>query len=339
MANSSILLDNDEKTEVPAAVRLAQQQGFLSMEKQPVVPVAKLFFSFDIVNSTVYKANTVNWPIIIKGLLDYIRRCVQREADLQGASLWRVIGDEMVFVYQIIDKRELYPAVDAIFRITQRVSLSIRTGKFFNTLEEQKLQKAEIEVLKSQEILSIKAAAWIAAISKEMKSPYDNIQTEYESDGSNIPIVEYLGRDIDTGFRLKAYTQRRRLIVSFELVCLIAEFLEKEAENLFYIIDYAKLKGVWNRALYPIIWYYKKEASVYKGYKRDEIEMRGDRAEMSDFPLYLNTVAGGLDCRNQAIGGFSFVVKIYALPVVEIIGQFLYLLGRYGFDAQIGYCF
>ena len=69
------------------------------------------------------------------------------------------------------------------------------------------------------------------------------------------------------------------------------------------------------------------QASVYKGYKRDKIEMRGDRAEMSDFPLYLNTVAGGLDCRNQAIGGFSFVVKIYALPVVEIIGQLLYLLG------------
>lgn len=68
MANSSILLDNDEKTEIPAAVRLAQQQGFLSMEQQPVVPVAKLFFSFDIVNSTVYKANTVNWPIIIKCL-------------------------------------------------------------------------------------------------------------------------------------------------------------------------------------------------------------------------------------------------------------------------------
>ena len=81
------------------------------------------------------------------------------------------------------------------------------------------------------------------------------------------------------------------------------------------------------------------EASVYKGYKRDKIEMRGDRAEISDFPLYLNTVAGGLDRRDQTIGGFSFVVKIYALPVVEIIGQFLYLLGRYGFDAQIGYGF
>ena len=63
-----------------------------------------------------------------------------------------------------------------------------------------------------------------------------------------------------------------------------------------------------------------QKTSVYKGYKQDKIEMRGDRAEMSDFPLYLNTVAGGLDCRDQTIGGFSFVVKIYALPVVEIIG-------------------
>lgn len=62
------------------------------------------------------------------------------------------------------------------------------------------------------------------------------------------------------------------------------------------------------------------ETSVYKGYKQDKIEMRGDRAEMSDFPLYLNTVAGGLDRRDQTIGGFSFVVKIYALPVIEIIG-------------------
>ena len=56
------------------------------------------------------------------------------------------------------------------------------------------------------------------------------------------------------------------------------------------------------------------------GLKEQAKEMRGDRAEISDFPLYLNTVAGGLDCRDQAISGFSFVVKIYAVPVVEIIG-------------------
>ena len=63
-----------------------------------------------------------------------------------------------------------------------------------------------------------------------------------------------------------------------------------------------------------------EQTSVYKGYKRDKIEMRVDRVEVSDFPLYLNTVAGGLDRRDQTIGGFSFVVKIYAVPVIEIIG-------------------
>lgn len=78
---------------------------------------------------------------------------------------------------------------------------------------------------------------------------------------------------------------------------------------------YKWVRGFWKKQNYTA-----KETSVYKGYKRDKIEMRGDRAEISDFPLYLNTVAGGLDCRDQTIGGFSFVVKIYAVPVVEIIG-------------------
>ena len=97
------------------------------------------------------------------------------------------------------------------------------------------------------------------------------------------------------------------------------------------LIDAYKIKNQSNETVMI-------QASVYKGYKRDKIEMRGDRAEISDFPLYLNTVAGGLDRRDQTIGGFSFVVKIYALPVVEIIGQLLYLLGRYGFNAQFGDC-
>ena len=82
------------------------------------------------------------------------------------------------------------------------------------------------------------------------------------------------------------------------------------------------LLGAWGAGtvLLLALCFLPKQTSVYKGYKQDKIEMRGDRAEMSDFPLYLNTVAGGLDCRDQTIGGFSFVVKIYALPVVEIIG-------------------
>ena len=110
------------------------------------------------------------------------------------------------------------------------------------------------------------------------------------------------------------------------------QLTQEEFGKLFYVTR--QTVSNWeNGKSYPDL-----QTSVYKGYKRDKIEMRGDRAEISDFPLYLNTVAGGLDRRDQTIGGFSFVVKIYAVPVVEIIGQLLYLLGRYGFNAQFGDC-
>ena len=127
--------------------------------------------------------------------------------------------------------------------------------------------------------------------------------------------------------------RKKKIIVAVAavLVLMVGLMAWKKSET--------KLSGRYKTDQSTQYIYMLPETSVYKGYKQDKIEMRGDRAEMSDFPLYLNTVAGGLDRRDQTIGGFSFVVKIYALPVVEIIGQFLYLLGRYGFDAQIGYCF
>ena len=97
----------------------------------------------------------------------------------------------------------------------------------------------------------------------------------------------------------------------------IGDFVSKPVTGICKIEDILYLNPQDER---NNILYYLMKTSVYKGYKQDKIEMRGDRAEISDFPLYLNTVAGGLDRRDQTIGGFSFVVKIYAVPVVEIIG-------------------
>ena len=97
----------------------------------------------------------------------------------------------------------------------------------------------------------------------------------------------------------------------------IAQIIKYEGDNSTFVWKHPSED--FNTSTQLIV-HESQETSVYKGYKQDKIEMRGDRAEMSDFPLYLNTVAGGLDRRDQTIGGFSFVVKIYAVPVVEIIG-------------------
>ena len=108
--------------------------------------------------------------------------------------------------------------------------------------------------------------------------------------------------------------RKKKIIVAVAavLVLMVGLMAWKKSET--------KLSGRYKTDQSTQYIYMLPETSVYKGYKQDKIEMRGDRAEMSDFPLYLNTVAGGLDRRDQTIGGFSFVVKIYTVPVMEIIG-------------------
>ena len=104
------------------------------------------------------------------------------------------------------------------------------------------------------------------------------------------------------------------------LVLLYLTHYVRMCSRCSILLSHSLLESAHSFSSVSISVYKSFKTSVYKGYKRDKIEMRGDRAEMSDFPLYLNTVAGGLDRRDQTIGGFSFVVKIYAVPVVEIIG-------------------
>ena len=117
----------------------------------------------------------------------------------------------------------------------------------------------------------------------------------------------------------KNYTLKKETDKIFQLVEQMLYYARSENTEKDYFVKQLQLDEVIHNVILKFR-HSLMETSVYKGYKQDKIEMRGDRAEMSDFPLYLNTVAGGLDRRDQTIGGFSFVVKIYAVPVVEIIG-------------------
>ena len=225
----------------------------IEKKEQNSYPRVKLFFSFDIVNSTMYKSVTGNWPIIIPQLLEDIRTRVFEISDLALCSLWRVIGDEMIFVMPIYSIEEMAMAIDSVFEVTQKISKHLKNGKFFDMLEGQSIQRREIELLKIQTPLSIKSAAWIAIINEKVESPYECIKFNYSASSQNQIITEYLGRDIDTGFRLKTYTQDRRLIVSYELAYILAKY--GKAKELF-IMDYVRMKGVWNETLYPVIWFH-----------------------------------------------------------------------------------
>ena len=228
-------------------------------------PCVLLFFSFDIVNSTMYKELTGNWPLVMRSLLSDIITRVHRIDVLFTSYLWRVIGDEIVFVLPVQNEFALTEAVEAIFEVTQKITISLNSGKFFDTLVDQTIQQQEINILKSQNTLSVKAAAWTAVVNNKLDSPFDNVAIDYLADEHNHHnISEFLGKDIDTGFRLKQYTQDRRLCISVELAYL----LDRASRKMhLHIMDYVRLKGVWNEALYPIIWYYN--AGIVKKCQRE----------------------------------------------------------------------
>lgn len=211
-----------------------------------------LFFSFDIVNSSRYKRiNYKEWSVVLYHLLNEIKDRVSKE--MESAVLWRAIGDEMIFFINIKNIDNISEYVNKIFKLMCDFTRCIYNEEFY---KKYCSDKDNVYILKLQNNLAIQAAAWIAAVTNEKYNihPYENSIIEYYNNKSNYKIVDFIGNDIDGGFRIKKYTCQRRLVLSFEL----AYILSKKTDDLskLNIITYRSLKGIWNERLYPIIWYH-----------------------------------------------------------------------------------
>lgn len=230
----------------------------------------ELFFSFDIVNSSLYKdENYFGWPVVLTSLLTGIQGTVAKE--IPQAQLWRVLGDEIIFFVTIKNIDEVYGAVDSVYNTLVNFNLQLRSGRFFENLtvtndlvkDAGSSENIGNDTLKANNIIAVQAASWLAIVidgdkEGEKFRPYDNIFKRYHIN-ENQQINEFLGQDIDTGFRLKKETQDRRLVVSLELAIILSErtgYLSR-----LHIITYKALKGVWKNRLYPIIWYHDKAMS------------------------------------------------------------------------------
>ncbi len=68
-----------------------------------------------------------------------------------------------------------------------------------------------------------------------------------------------MGPDIDEGFRLCGYAEKKQMIISPKLVYLLLKAYKDDRDKLnvlclnFRIVTYISMKGVWEHRLYPII--------------------------------------------------------------------------------------
>lgn len=218
-----------------------------------------LFFSFDIVNSTSYKTiNYYGWAQVLNLLFKELRKEVCNK--IHGSEMWRVLGDEAIFVIKIRNEDDLQEYINKIFKIMVLMIFKLKTGHFFDF-------DSNANLMKLQNILSLKTSAWLAIVNdigdisdKDiLQKDIDNIFERYQpQDGCEI--FEFLGNDIDTGFRIATQTQDGRMVLSYELAYLISQ--KTESLSFLHIITYKKLKGVWKDKLYPIIWYHDPKAYV-----------------------------------------------------------------------------
>ena len=243
-----MVADNDLKKYGELFNEIHKEQGNEEKGSRTV----ELFFSFDIVNSSSYKdVNFYGWQEVLISLLTLLQRNVAKE--IPEAQLWRVLGDEVIFFVTISDIDEIYQSVDSIYAVLVNANRTLKDGSFFETLDKR---QRGVGTLKCNNILAVQSAAWLAIVSNGKEDdfqPYDNIFKKYENSNGQ-SINEFLGQDIDIGFRIKKKTQDRRLTVSLELAKILSD--KTEYLSRLHIITYKSLKGVWKDRLYPIIWYH-----------------------------------------------------------------------------------
>lgn len=199
-----------------------------------------LFMSVDLAGSTAFKAQAIGegespeWleafeaffrevPLIMMG---QIAAAFAMEDEVPDTGVWKVIGDEIVFM--------AYPSTA---REAQRLLVA-----FYKTVINYDKKIFERWPLR------IKGCCWAAQISRRNRA----IEIP-EMLGANTEqaYVDYLGPDVDTGFRLAACGGRGQVIVSSNLVHLVCD-MEDHLGIQFHYTGRKVLKGVYNGRPYPL---------------------------------------------------------------------------------------
>lgn len=198
-----------------------------------------VFVSFDLVNSTEYKCNNPEWARVFYNFYlltaEKFTGCFSRSEPI----VWKRLGDEILFYIILRDKTEMYKLLEYVDETLTRIQ----------------------EFLSQYKSIYVKSSVWTAGIATytEDAENYSNVALspkvykEYDS-------LDFIGSDIDTGFRISKYVTKGRIVVSAELAYILNK-MEcpdgcEDISKYLRIVDYEKLKGVWDNKPYPIVWYY-----------------------------------------------------------------------------------
>lgn len=266
--------------------------GFESITTPCLKPTLKLFIGADIIGSTALKQSQTNfdededkektevrWFDVIRDFYrvsqyEFISKWTEKKslsahADEHYGSapiLWKTIGDEVIFVKDITDHRQITTAI--------------------NSWKEAVIKINDFFVKKNLPNLKVKCVCWIAGfpiLNREIAiqandghspppSPeeaerlnYKLLNDCYVNKNKDIS-VDYIGPSIDTGFRLSTQATKRKLVVSIDVAYFIAATRKENGIDVLelYYDGAIQLKGVTGGNEYPIFWISVGNEKIYE---------------------------------------------------------------------------
>ncbi|MCL2357629.1 MAG: hypothetical protein FWC70_10870 [Defluviitaleaceae bacterium] len=263
-------------------------------------PRVFMFFSVDLVNGTKFKSERQKkWTSALMRFYEIIKEQVLLEyKNIIKAKVWKHSGDEVLFYLEVEKIRDILEAPKKLHKammLAQREFQTAlekedvgKTGYFKGALwiasaheghnpddqntaskdaEGKKFKQCNIYVKKSiaidvKRMIDAAHERFLKNIDKsiEESSPvsFDTL-VSWISDAIEL---DFLGPEIDEGFRIAERSIREKIAIDPKIAYLINGDTDTDnieireaAQKRMQLIDCVKLKGVWNERPYPIIWY------------------------------------------------------------------------------------
>lgn len=207
----------------------------------------RLFLSVDMAGSTEFKARFTgqgsggwldifqtffaNFPLMFAGRigLEFLD-----DPDANPAiAVWKVMGDEVIFTAEPASAEELTAILVALLR-----TMKAYEDRHFEALP-----------------LRLKATAWLA----DFAGPNIEIEVPELSSGEGVHL-DYIGPDIDLGFRISKFSRPASMTLSLDVLELVLG-AQNAGRCAIYLMGREPLKGVMFGRPYPILWMHDAEAA------------------------------------------------------------------------------
>lgn len=199
-----------------------------------------MFMSVDLAGSTAFKlqargdSESPAWleafeaffreaPLIMMG---QIAAAFALEDEAPHTAVWKVIGDEIIFMAHPKTPREAQLLTIAFYRTTVRCD-----QKIFERWP-----------------LRIKGCCWAAQVSHRNREI--EIPEMLGADANNV-YVDYLGPDVDAGFRLASYAGPGQMVIATNLAQSLVSMDDQDGVQ-FHFLGKKVLKGVYHGRPYPL---------------------------------------------------------------------------------------